>query len=272
MKNYEEITNELLERRDCYIAEQKRKRKTAMGVITSCCCVCLVALLSFGMWQRGMFRTTPAAVPDDPADTEYAGQVAGNISSTTGKTPGNQVTDHAPNQHLFTINKVQSQVGAAMLDYALKEGVYGEVKTLAEITDYLGRDYSALKDYMPEGFSFVGNYEAKFYYEDGGKIVHDPCAFGYQKDDQEITILVSKIGAPYDCLFLLDNPIASEINGVAVTMGGIYKDEASGEFDLVFADFSHNGLHYRVTVENVPSDGEKDAPIWLIGIVMELID
>ena len=155
MKNYEEITNELLERRDCYIAEQKRKRKTAMGVITSCCCVCLVALLSFGMWQRGMFRTTPAAVPDDPADTEYAGQVAGNISSTTGKTPGNQVTDHAPNQHLFTINKVQGLAGAEMLDYALKEGVYGEVKTLAEITDYLGRDLSQMESNMPEGFAFI---------------------------------------------------------------------------------------------------------------------
>ena len=269
MKNYEEITNGLLERRDRYMAEQKKKRKYTVGILASACCVCLIALLSFGVWQGGLLGKAPATVPDAPTNSEYKAQMAGNA---TAQNQGNQTAENAPEQMLFTINKVQNTVGAAMLDFAFKEGVYGEVKTLAEITDYLGRDYSALKDYMPEGFSFVGNYEAKFYYEDGGKIVHDSCVFGYKKEDQEITILVSKIGAPYDCLYLLDNPIASEINGVAVTMGGIYKDETSGEFDLVFADFSHNGLHYRVTVENVPSDGEKDAPIWLTGIVMELID
>lgn len=268
MKNYEEITNGLLERRDRYMAEQKRKRKNAVAVLTSACCICLIALLSLGIWQGGLFRKVPTGVLEDPASSEDKAQMAGNA---TVQNQGNQTAENDPEQRLYTINKVQGLAGAEMLDYALKEGVYGEVKTLAEITDYLGRDYSALKDYMPEGFSFVGNYEAKFYYEDGGKIVHDPCVFGYKKEDQEITILVSKIGAPYDCLFLLDNPIASEINGVAVTMGGIYKDETSGEFDLVFADFSHNGLHYRVTVEHVPSDGEKDAPGWLAGIVAELV-
>ena len=43
MKSYDELTNDLLERRDRYVADQKKKRKRVMGVATSLCCFCLVA-------------------------------------------------------------------------------------------------------------------------------------------------------------------------------------------------------------------------------------
>lgn len=35
MKSYDELTNDLLERRDRYVADQKKKRKRVMGVATS---------------------------------------------------------------------------------------------------------------------------------------------------------------------------------------------------------------------------------------------
>ncbi len=54
MKNYDELTNDLLERRNRYVTDQKRKRKTVISVATSLCCVCLVALLGIGVWQRGI--------------------------------------------------------------------------------------------------------------------------------------------------------------------------------------------------------------------------
>ena len=68
MKSYDELTNDLLERRDRYVADQKKKRKRVMGVATSLCCFCLVALLGFGMWQGGMFNTTP---PDETSMMLY---------------------------------------------------------------------------------------------------------------------------------------------------------------------------------------------------------
>ncbi len=49
MKNYDELINDLLERRDRYIADQKRKRKTVISVATSFCCVCFVAFLGIGV-------------------------------------------------------------------------------------------------------------------------------------------------------------------------------------------------------------------------------
>ena len=60
MKNCDEMVNSLLERREHYISAQKRKRKVIISTATSMCCVCLVALLGFGMWQGGMFNTAPS--------------------------------------------------------------------------------------------------------------------------------------------------------------------------------------------------------------------
>ena len=65
MKNYKDIANDIFERREQYTAEQKRKRKALTRIITSMCCMCLVALLSFGIWQSGMFDTTPPVTLDD---------------------------------------------------------------------------------------------------------------------------------------------------------------------------------------------------------------
>lgn len=65
MKNYDELTNDLLERRNRYVTDQKRKRKTVISVATSLCCVCLVALLGIGVWQRGMLNSQPPISLDD---------------------------------------------------------------------------------------------------------------------------------------------------------------------------------------------------------------
>lgn len=94
--------------------------------------------------------------------------------------------------------------------------------------------------------------------------------FGYENGELQITIKVSKIGSPCDCIYEMNSSTISNINGVEVVMGGIYKNDNSGEFELVFADFSYEGLQYRVTVENVPFDGIKDPSVWLVGIVAEI--
>ena len=68
MKNYNEIANDLFERRDKCIAEQKARRKTITRITTSVCSFILVALLGIGVWQSGLFNSiiTPLNT-DDPA-------------------------------------------------------------------------------------------------------------------------------------------------------------------------------------------------------------
>lgn len=134
----------------------------------------------------------------------------------------------------------------------------------------MGRDFSTLNGVMPEGFQFIGRHEIEFYYKNDDTPASDSCHFIYTKGEQENAIHTSKIGAPYDCRYVMDNPSPSNINGVEIVMGGIYADDNSEEFDLVFADFSHNGMQYRVTVENVTFDGVKDSSSWLASIIAEL--
>lgn len=45
MKKSNEIANSLLERRERYEAEQKRKRSIITRTVTPMCCLCLVALI-----------------------------------------------------------------------------------------------------------------------------------------------------------------------------------------------------------------------------------
>ena len=56
------------------------------------CCVCLVALLSFGVWQSGMLKKTPPITSDDLS----------NNSSTTANV-GNYPYNHSPNGNEKTI-------------------------------------------------------------------------------------------------------------------------------------------------------------------------
>ncbi len=83
MKNYEEVTRDLLVRRDRYVTEQKKKRKRMMGVAASFGCFCLAALLGVGVWHSVM-QTKPPITPDNNS----------TISDNHGKddytTPGNQ--------------------------------------------------------------------------------------------------------------------------------------------------------------------------------------
>ncbi|MBO5969103.1 MAG: hypothetical protein J6S14_11480 [Clostridia bacterium] len=264
MKNYDELTNDLLERRDRYVADQKKKRKRVMSVATSLCCFCLVALLGFGMWQGGMFDAKPPITLDDSiniGDKDYINPDELDNSQTS--TPGNNDSQgntqtgteqkFDPAEIIWTINRVEGQVSAAPLNYSTDK-YYSERKSLTDIAAYLGRDLSKLEVITSHGFEFLGRYETDFYYELNGDVAYDSCVFGYTKDEKQITIRVSKIGVPYDCMYMLNNPTVSNINGVEVTVGGVYKADNSGEIELIFADFSHGGLQYRLTIENVPSD------------------
>ena len=72
---------------------------------------------------------------------------------------------------------------------------------------------------MPQGFEFYGSHETDFFYELDGDIAYDSCFFGYKSNEQYITVKVSKIGVPYDCMYMLNNPTVSNINGVKLRLG-----------------------------------------------------
>lgn len=70
MKNCDEMVNSLLERRDRYEAEKKRKRSVMIRAAAPVCCVCLIALLGVGSWIGGAFnKAEPKQTPEIPEQT-----------------------------------------------------------------------------------------------------------------------------------------------------------------------------------------------------------
>ena len=65
MKNYEEMVSDLLERRDQYVVEQRRKKKVWVRVGATACCVCLMGMAGVGLWKGGLFAG-PSEAGDQP--------------------------------------------------------------------------------------------------------------------------------------------------------------------------------------------------------------
>ena len=53
MKNYEEMAASVLERRDRYVADRKRKIRKTASVLS---CFCFIAVLGTGIWYVGFMN------------------------------------------------------------------------------------------------------------------------------------------------------------------------------------------------------------------------
>lgn len=86
MKNYDELTNDLLERRDQYLKEQNAKKSRNARIVASLGCFCFTALLCFGIWQSGNFNPTPSDQTID--DALYPG-IKDTFDDKNGESPNN---------------------------------------------------------------------------------------------------------------------------------------------------------------------------------------
>ena len=144
MKNYDEITNGLLERRDQYVAEQKKRRKTAVTVTTSLCCFCLVALLGFGAWNGGMFGTTP---PDRIKDSSvYADEMTNETRGTTVPTDNNSSDNAEIPYHSSDVMGLVVVDGITYLQCETDVEAYSLDTYLGNVSDYDGTYKSDIKD------------------------------------------------------------------------------------------------------------------------------
>ena len=89
MKSYEEVTNNLLERRDRYVVEQNQKRKRMMGAATSLCCCCLVAIMGFGVWQSNNGTPTLPPAANEQLNTPTASEQLNNVDMPNNTTDTN---------------------------------------------------------------------------------------------------------------------------------------------------------------------------------------
>lgn len=279
MKNYNEMANDVLRRIGEHETEQRKRRKTISKIVTPLCCCCLVALLGFGMWQGGMFNATPPTISGDQSlngDNNHT-----NPNESTGQnndkqnqggqtlTPGNNdvQSDISTGKKLFAINEITRTVAAAP-KYRDPQLHYKKTWDLAYAAEYLGVDIPNVIKGIPDGdaeagfpqtynFKFVENNAVTFLYENNGTLVEDRMCHEFTgENNAKITILASKLGMPYDCLYSSDTddvtniriPATDEIIPVRVYAQG---RTDTADYTLYVGDFEYNGVFYRIRLENL---------------------
>lgn len=292
MKNYEEMAQNVISKYADAKASAERKRKLIKRGAVTLGSLVIVAALSVGVWQlklkdngnivSGDTSTSSQIIYGDANVGTAGGEIDGNGQTGKGEYDGDPNgyssvpfysgalvdPENDPARIIFTINNITGEIGAAKLNFS-EDKYYSKTMDLAALEQYFGTDYSNLKGIIPKGYEYSETNLRKFYYEiESDKIAYDTAVFSYTKGGQAIRINVSKKGAPYDCVYQLKEETKSRINETEVLLGGRYKED-SEVFEFVFAEFSKDGVNYRISFENPDGD---DAPTLLYKLLYILTE
>lgn len=239
MKNYDELTNDLLERRDRYVADQKKKRKRVMGVATSLCCFCLVALLGFGMWQGGMFNTTP---PDQTLEDALYPGIKDNFDESKGESPDNPSANNK-----IVINTING-ISADRMNINIAVDDFVKM-TREEMIEYYGVDY--IPD-VPTDIKPWEDERSGIYKRDGGtgEVYWDTDILNYSNEDFTRSVHVEVDKGSYvlqDYLYFKGTEEKSVINNVDVLIG-------LTENGYYYSEFMYNGVGFLIDAEGVTED------------------
>lgn len=239
MKNYDELTNDLLERRDRYVADQKKKRKRVMGIATSLCCFCLVALLGFGMWQGGMFNTTP---PDQTLEDALYPGIKDNFDESKGESPDNPSANNK-----IVINTING-ISADRMNINIAVDDFVKM-TREEMIEYYGVDY--IPD-VPADIKPWEDERSGIYKRDGGtgEVYWDTDILNYSNEDFTRSVHVEVDKGSYvlqDYLYFKGTEEKSVINNVDVLIG-------LTENGYYYSEFMYNGVGFLIDAEGVTED------------------
>lgn len=239
MKNYDELTNDLLERRDRYVADQKKKRKSLMSVATSLCCLCLVALLGFGMWQGGMFNTTP---PDQTLEDALYPGIKDNFDESKGESADNPAANNR-----IVINTING-ISADRMNINLAVDDFVKM-TREEMIEYYGVDY--IPD-VPADIKPWEDERSGIYKRDGGtgEVYWDTDILNYSNEDFTRSVHVEVDKGSYvlkDYLFFNGTEEKSVINNFEVFIG-------LSENGYYYSEFMYNGIGFLIDAEGVTEE------------------
>ena len=240
MKNYDETTNDLLERRDRYVADQKKKRKKVMGVATSLCCFCLVALLGFGMWQGGMFNTTP---PDQTLEDALYPGIKDNFDESRGESPDNPAANNK-----IIINTING-ISADRMNINLHVDDFVEM-TRDEMIAYYGVDY--VPDIPDDMKAWEEEQSSGIFRRNGGtgEVYWDADILNYSNEDFTRSVHVEVDKGSYvlkDYFYFKGTEEKSIINNHELIIG-------LSENGYYYSEFMYNGIGFLIDAQGVTEE------------------
>lgn len=221
MKNCDEMVSSLLERRDQYVAGQKRKKALMTRTASAALCVCLVTLLGFGMWRSG---ARPATPPDQPANTPAA-------------------------NNKIVINSIDpSSADRAKMNICLHGEDFVEM-THDEMAAYCGVDY--LPE-VPEDLNAWKDERHGIFRRDGGtgEVYWDADILNYSNADytRNVCLEVKKGGnVHFVCCYFDGTEETSLINNVEVLLG-------QTDYGYYYAEFTYRDVGFILHTSGLTQD------------------
>ncbi len=275
MKNYNEVANSVFERREQYESEKKHKRKVLIQTLTPVCCFCFMMLLGIGLWQGGLFNTTPPQTADDaiisgikdwygPGEEEPVTNQNNNKDQNNNVTVDNDnvsVNNDGTTKYLFAINEITGTVNASPL-YRDPDLHYTEVWDIDKTIEYLGVDALQAVATLPEGLGlqYVENREFTVTFENDGTLVEAIIGYVFSGNEgAELTILASKLRSPYDCIYSSNTDEITNIRipekdvTIPLRVYAQNKSDSALEYNFYVIDFEYAGNYYRIIGENITS-------------------
>ena len=242
MKNCDEMVNSLLERRERYAAEQKKKRMVITRTVTSMCCVCLIALLGFGMWQGGVFNTT---TPNQTLEDALYPGIKDNFDEKNGES-----ADNPDANNKIVVNSIENISSARLkMNICLFVDDFVEM-TREEMITYYGVDYfpNVPADIKP----WEENERSGIYKRGGGigDVYWDADILNYSNENftRNVHLEVDKeSNVLQDCFYFKGTEEKSIINNVEVLI-------CLSENGYYYAEFMYNGAGFLIHANGVTQD------------------
>ena len=235
MKNYNEMANDVLRRIGEHETEQRNRRKAISRIVTPLCCFCLVALLGFGVWQGGVFSTTPPGQTSE--DALYPG-IKDNFNESKGESPNNNKIV------INSINGISSD--KMMINLALGDRIEMSIEELCE---YYGVDY--VPD-VPEDIKIWPDQIGDIYKRNGGtgEVYWDQNVLNFSNEDFTRSVHIEVDKGSYvlqDYLHFKGTEEKSVINNIEVLIG-------LTESGYYYSEFMYKGVGFLIDAEGVTEE------------------
>jgi hypothetical protein len=248
MKSCEQITLDLLKKREVYQFERDKKKNMMIKSVSSMCCVAFVVLLGIAVYKGGALTVPDPIVGESVSEDSTVENTDRYVEDTTANIPDVTTgTDDEDKIVLYSIDSIPKPTMyiALMLDDFVN-------MTADELKEYYGVDI------FPEPPTDLGLTVEKsdpfgIYKSGGGEgdIYHDAniLRFVSEDDTKGFSICVAKEKLPFSFyLTEYDKEMMSVIKGYDVFIGVL------GDGEIYCAEFMYSGAGFRAVSEGLTED------------------
>lgn len=240
MRNHNDVTKVLLQRRDDYEAAQKRKRELCLKIGSFAACFCLIAVICIGAGYGGLFKKAPV---------KPEGQLAKSSYSSIADTVDDLGREQDINVNIINSNTISDGAKKLNINLSVNDRI---VLSSDEALEYYGTN---IFPEVPEDLSaWEGQDEFDVYKRDGGtgETYYDTFCLNYSSSDFKRCVNVEGAKGDYPLSdtgdWEFNDYKASKINGQKVFIA------LNADTGYYFAKFMYNNVAFQIIMEGLTED------------------